>query len=60
MIGGIVQVPKFGRRWTDAPRDLYGLKMTLYNRFLRWAAREGAGSRCFGPWAQPKDHLLRC
>ena len=26
-------------RWTDAPRDVYGPKKTLYKRFVRWAAK---------------------
>ena len=39
VISGIVQVLKSGGCWTDAPRDLYGPKKTLYNRFVRWAAK---------------------
>ncbi|WP_342111695.1 IS5-like element ISMra5 family transposase [Methylobacterium sp. SI9] len=39
VISGIVHVLKSGGRWTDAPRDLYGPKKTLYNRFVRWAAK---------------------
>lgn len=38
MISGIVIVLKSGRRWTDAPHDVYGPKKTLQKRFLRWAA----------------------
>ena len=38
VISGIVHVLKSGGRWTDAPRDVYGPKKTLYNRFVRWAA----------------------
>ena len=30
---------KSGGRWADAPRDVYGPKKTLYNRFVRWAAK---------------------
>ncbi len=36
---GIVHVLKSGGRWTDAPREVYGPKKTLYNRFVRWAAK---------------------
>ena len=39
VISGIVHVLKSGGRWTDAPRDVYGPKKTLYNRFVRWAAK---------------------
>ena len=39
VISGIVHVLKSGGRWTDAPREIYGPKKTLYNRFVRWAAK---------------------
>ncbi|EIZ85450.1 putative transposase [Methylobacterium sp. GXF4] len=39
MISGIVHVLKFGGRWTDAAHEIYGPKKTLYNRFVRWAAK---------------------
>ena len=38
VISGIVHVLKSGGRWGDAPAD-YGPKKTLYNRFVRWAAK---------------------
>ncbi len=38
VISGIVHVLKSGGRWTDAP-ELYGPHKTLYNRFVRWAAK---------------------
>ena len=38
MISGIVHVLKSGGRWIDAP-DVYGPYKTLYNRFVRWAAK---------------------
>ncbi len=38
MISGIVHVLKSGGRWSDAP-DIYGQRKTLYNRFVRWAAK---------------------
>ena len=39
VISGIVHVLKSGERWGDAPREVYGPKKTLYNRFVRWAAK---------------------
>ncbi len=38
VISGIVQVLRSGARWVDAP-PAYGPRKTLYNRFVRWAAR---------------------
>ena len=38
VISGIVHVLKSGSRWVDAP-DVYGPRKTLYNRYVRWAAR---------------------
>ena len=38
VISGIVQVLKSGGRWIDAPA-IYGPRETLYNRFVRWAAK---------------------
>ena len=38
VISGIVQVLKSGGRWVDAP-SLYGPHKTLYNRYVRWAAK---------------------
>ena len=38
VISGIVHVLKSGARWVDAPA-VYGPKKTLYNRFVRWAAK---------------------
>ena len=38
VISGIVHVLKSGGRWVDAPED-YGPRKTLYNRFVRWAAK---------------------
>ena len=38
VISGIVHVLKSGGRWVDAP-DVYGPYKTLYNRFVRWAAK---------------------
>jgi len=38
VISGIVQVLKSGGRWVDAPA-VYGPRKTLYNRFVRWAAK---------------------
>ena len=38
VISGIVHVLKSGGRWVDAP-TIYGPRKTLYNRFVRWAAK---------------------
>jgi len=38
VISGIVHVLKSGGRWIDAPPN-YGPKKTLYNRYVRWAAK---------------------
>src|ERR1700684_1377091 len=38
VISGIVHVLKSGCRWIDAP-VVYGPRKTLYNRFVRWAAK---------------------
>ena len=38
VISGIVHVLKTGGRWVDAPQ-IYGPRKTLYNRFVRWAAK---------------------
>lgn len=43
VISGIVQVLRSGCRWVDAPAA-YGPRKTLYNRFVRWAAK--------GVWAE--------
>ena len=34
----IIHVLKSGGRWADAP-DVYGPRKTVYNRFVRWAAK---------------------
>lgn len=38
VVSGIIQVLKSGGRWVDAPPE-YGPKKTLYNRYVRWAAK---------------------
>lgn len=38
VVSGIVHVLKSGGRWIDAP-EIYGPRKTLYNRFVRWAAK---------------------
>ena len=38
VISGIIHVLKSGARWADAP-SLYGPHKTLYNRYVRWAAK---------------------
>ena len=39
LISGIIHVLKSGGRWADVPTEVYGPKKTLYNRFVRWAAK---------------------
>jgi transposase len=51
VISGIVHVLKSGGRWADAPQEIYGPKKTLYNRFVRWAAK--------GVWADLFEALAR-
>jgi mannitol 2-dehydrogenase len=50
VLSGIVQALKSGGRWGDCPEHLYGPKKTLYNRFVRWAAR-GVWERIFADLA---------
>jgi len=38
VISGIIHVLKSGARWVDAP-SVYGPRETLYNRYVRWAAK---------------------
>ena len=38
VISGIVHVLQTGGRWVDAP-SIYGPRKTLYNRYVRWAAK---------------------
>ena len=45
VISGIVHVLRSGCRWSDAPQG-YGPCKTLYNRFVRWAAK-GVWERVF-------------
>jgi transposase len=48
VISGIIHVLKSGGRWADAPSS-YGPRKTLYNRFVRWAAK--------GVWSDLFDAL---
>ncbi len=59
VISGIVHVLRSGGRWTDALRDIYEPKKTLYNRFVRWAAK-GSGSGCSRPWPRSAGRPPRC
>ena len=43
VISGIVHILKSGRRWVDAPAD-YGPRKTLYNRYVRGAAKESGNA----------------
>jgi len=59
VISGIVHVLKSGGRWVDAP-SVYDPRKTLYNRFVRWAAK-GVWVRLFQALAQvggPPAHVL--
>jgi transposase len=59
VISGIVQVLKSGGRWIDAP-GVYGPRKTLYNRYIRWAAK-GVWVDLFQALARaggPAAHLL--
>jgi transposase len=48
VISGIVHLLKSGGRWIDAPPE-YGPTKTLYNRYVRWAAK--------GVWVQLAEAL---
>src|SRR5918997_5168807 len=59
VISGIIQVLKSGGRWVDAPA-VYGPRKTLYNRYVRWAAK-GVWVELFQALARaggPAAHLL--
>jgi transposase len=59
VISGIIHVLKSGGRWIDAPAD-YGPKKTLYNRYVRWAAK-GVWSRLFQALSSdggPPPHVM--
>src|SRR3954447_15048381 len=64
VISGIVQVLKSGARWVDAP-SVYGPRKTLYNRYVRWAAKGvwvnlfQAPSGLRAPFPQPAALLRR-
>ncbi len=60
VLSGTVHALKHGGRWADCPRDVYGPKKTLYNRFVRWAERgvwEGIFSALAGA-ADAPDRLF--
>src|SRR5262245_185370 len=50
VLSGIVHALKSGGRWADCPREVYGPKKTLYNRFVRWSER-GVWEGIFGALA---------
>ena len=54
VLSGIVHALKSGGRWSDCPRDVYGPKKTLYNRFVRWSER-GVWERIFKELATIPD-----
>src|SRR3546814_1216894 len=54
VLSWIVHALKCGGRWADCPRDIYGPKKTLYNRFVRWSER-GIWEGIFGALAGAGD-----
>ena len=54
VLSGIVHALRNGGRWADCPREVYGPKKTLYNRFVRWAER-GIWERTFSALAGGED-----
>ena len=69
VISGIIHVLKSGGRWIDAPPD-YGPKKTLYNRYVRWAAKgvwvdlfhalaqaDGPAVQVLGALGRPRLHV---
>ena len=54
VLSGIVHALRNGGRWADCPREVYGPKKTLYNRFVRWAER-GIWERIFSALAGGED-----
>ena len=50
VLSGIVHALRNGGRLADCPREVYGPKKTLYNRFVRWAER-GIWERIFSALA---------
>ena len=54
VLSGIVQALRSGGRWADCPREVYGPKKTLYNRFVRWSER-GVWARIFKELAAIPD-----
>jgi len=60
VVSGIVHALTCGGRWADCPREIYGPKKTLYNRFVRWSERgirEGIFSALAGAGEAP-DRLF--
>ena len=59
VISGIIHVLRSGGRWVDAP-SVYGPRKTLYDRFVRWAAK-GVWVNLFHTLAKaggPPAHVL--
>jgi transposase len=54
VLSGIIHALKNGGRWTDCPREIYGPKKTLCNRFVRWAER-GVWEDIFAALAGAED-----
>ena len=59
VLSGIVHALRNGGRWADCPREVYGPKKTLYNRFVRWAER-GIGNGYSARWRAAKTLPTGC
>ena len=59
VLSGIVHALRNGGRWADCPREVYGPKKTLYNRFVRWVER-GIWERIFSALAGGEDAPTGC
>ena len=59
VVSGIIHVLMSGCRWVDLPTE-YGSKKTIYNRFVRWAAK-AVWDNLFHGLAQaggPPEHVM--
>jgi transposase len=56
MLNGIFYILRTGAPWRDLP-ERYGTRMTVYNRYNRWAQR-GIWKGIFDALAQERDDAL--
>ena len=54
VLSGIVHALRNGGRWADCPREVYGPKKTLYNRFVN------GGAKLVHPGGAKLVHLMLC